>query len=98
MKLIHNYKNAKAVIQQIKNNEWDFEISDYSERCYFGKKDGLQLWVSNGGFFCDIHKLNIAGSIETNAFGYLFRHWVWFAAAKQAKNKSELNVRHIKLY
>ena len=44
------------------------------------------------------HKLNIVERVETNSFGYLFRHWVWFAAAKQAKNKAEMNGKHIKLY
>ena len=87
-KLIHNYKNAKKVIEQIKNGEWNFNNVYDGEACCTAQKDGLTLWVGSGGWYCEIK--------NKKAFGLLFRHWVWHAAAKHEKIKAEK--KEIKLY
>lgn len=84
---VHNYRNAKAVIEQIKNGEW--KCGDVYCNPYTLDRENLQLWIANGGWFCDIR--------GNNCFGLIFRHWVWFAGVKPfLKNKKEEG--RLKLY
>ena len=85
--LIHNYKNAKRVIEQIKNGEWYFHVNSLGD-CYIATRGSRELQVGGKGSRCDIDYMN--------AFGLLFRHWVWHAAAKHEKIKAKK--REIKLY
>lgn len=75
--IINNFKkrlkNANAVIAQLKAGEWEFKYNPISKDCITAHRNGRELWVGNGGFSCDVD--------ESNAFGYLLRHYVWWKAA-----------------
>jgi hypothetical protein len=73
-RFIAQYRNARAVINQVRAGEWEFEYRTSARYCYHATRKGKTLWVANGGFFCDLRH-------EGPAFGLLFRHWVWHAAA-----------------
>lgn len=76
------FKNARAVIEQLNNNEWIFDFNSLSEHCCRANRKERELWVANGAFFCDVD--------EKNCFGLIFRHYVWWAAARaktRAANK-----------
>lgn len=84
------YLTARKVIAEIKNGEW---ISEYliDEKCYLVTKGDFTLWLANGPWFCDLEwNRNSVDSECINAFGLLFRHWVWHCGAKQLKRKYEL--------
>ncbi|WP_330926321.1 hypothetical protein [Candidatus Sororendozoicomonas aggregata] len=83
--LVRQYKNARAVIKQIKDGEWEFQWSQRSRQVYTATRDGYELWVANGPFFLDAKDPD--GS-EQNAFGFIFGHWVWFAAVRKAKKEA----------
>lgn len=75
------FQNARAVIRQIKNGEWEFRFNELVGHCCTAHRNGRELWVSNGGFFTDVDR--------SNAFGLLFRHYVWWAAAWSARLKAD---------
>ena len=66
-------KNANAVIAQLKAGEWEFEYNELCNKCCTASRNGYELWVGNGGWFCDVD--------DENAFGLLLRHYVWWRAA-----------------
>ena len=84
-KLIHQYKNVKVVIEQINRGEW--ELNDGHE-CILVRKR-FKLWIDDGPFFCDFYKPH-----RPNAFGWIFRHWVWFAGVRPFKER----INMVKLY
>jgi hypothetical protein len=81
MRLRRHYANSRIAIQQIRSGEWDFRFNDISDTCCTAHRDGLTLWVGNGGFFCEIE--------GRRAFGLLFRHYVWWAAARKARREED---------
>ena len=78
-------KNANAVVKQIRAGEWDF--SPQYGVCFRAKRNGFELWVANGPFFCDT---------TPRAFGLLLRHYVWWMAAESATRKAESATRKAK--
>lgn len=66
---IAKLNNAKLVVQQLKKDEWIFQYNDLTGCACVAKRCGVELWVTNLGFYCDIN--------ESNAFGYFFRWWVY---------------------
>ena len=70
------YRNARAVIAQIRAGEWDFQYNSLNSSCCKATRGGRELWVGNGAFFCDL----LYGE---PAFGLILRHWVWYAAARK---------------
>jgi hypothetical protein len=87
---ITRYKNAKTVIQQLKNNEWEFKYNSLSGHCLTTHRDGLKLWVGNGSWFCEIE-------IESsNSFGLFWRHYVWLfaAASKTAEADNKYKIKY----
>tara|TARA_R100000951_G_scaffold22085_1_gene18337 strand:- start:2675 stop:2974 length:300 start_codon:yes stop_codon:yes gene_type:complete len=76
--------NAKYVVEQLKNDEWVFRYNSLSDKCCTAKRNDVELWVANGAWFCVI-------KTDPKAFGLIFRHYVWWAAArrktKEANNK-----------
>lgn len=85
---IHHWKNAQAVIKQIKNGEWILRWNPISNEHLTAKRvnghsscEKDELWLGNGGFFVDVN--------NKNAFGLLFRHYVWWAAARKFKARAD---------
>lgn len=69
-------RNARAVIEQIRAGEWDFQYNPLTRSCCTATRGGRELWVGNGAFFCDLR-------YGEPAFGLILRHWVWHAAARK---------------
>lgn len=89
MSFIHNYKNARAVVEQIRRGEWVPRYNPLSNDFLIAEKDGYELWLANGSFFCDIN--------HDNSFGYIFRHYVYYAASRKLRSEAKKKTR-IKLY
>lgn len=81
--MIQEFKNALAIIKQIKNNEWEFTGRypyDFKPHftCFTAERNGVELWVANGVFSCGIRDK----PWQLKGFGVL----VWcFAAKKRVK-------------
>lgn len=71
------WNNAKIVIQQISDGEWEFNYNPMTGHCCNAIRLNRKLWVGNGGWFVDVD--------DSNAFGLIFRHYVWWAAARRAR-------------
>jgi hypothetical protein len=80
------FQRARLVIQQIKNGEWIPRYNDIDSGHLTAHRNGVELWIGNGAWFCDIK--------ETNAFGYVFRHYVWWAAARKLKRDADKNKKY----
>ncbi|MFP1844429.1 hypothetical protein ACLEDU_02480 [Lonsdalea quercina] len=81
------FRNARKVIKQIRSGEWSSTGID-SGNVYSACRDGREIWLSNGAFFCDL----VDPSDRTTslmAFGLVWRHWVWWAAARKLKGDIE---------
>lgn len=75
------------VIGQIKRGEWDFIYNPMTNCCCVARRGIRELWVGNEGFFCDVDGMN--------AFGLIFRHWVWLAAARKSRQVIDRQNRHL---
>ena len=72
--VVIKWKNARAVIRQLRNNEWDFRCNSISDDFLTATRKGRELWIgTQGAWFLDVDK--------SNAFGLLLRHYVYWAAA-----------------
>lgn len=88
------WENARAVVQQLKNGGWNFEYCEEYDDIFAATREPMRLWVCNGGWFCDIS----IGFKNTNAFGLIFRHYVyWFGVfpirkklLKEHRNKKKV--------
>ena len=69
-------RNARAVIEQIRAGEWNFQYNPLTRSCCTATRGGWELWVGNGAFCCDLR-------YGEPAFGLILRHWVWHAAARK---------------
>lgn len=69
------WRNARAVVQQIRRGEWEPQLSHPNGQIYVAVRGGRELWLANGGWFCDVD--------ETNAFGLVLRHYVWWCGARR---------------
>ena len=74
---ITRFKNARKVIQQIRSGEWVPRFNSFSCEHLTAKRDGLELWLGNGSFFCEIR--------DKDCFGLFWRHYVWWSAARKLK-------------
>ena len=84
---ITHFNNARACVKQIKNGEWVPEYNPISRTHHTASRNGYRLWLSNGPFFCEVDEFE--GERCSYAFGWLFRHYVWFAAARSLKIKAD---------
>jgi len=82
---VSKFKNAKIVIQQLRNGEWEFRYNSLCGHCCTADREGRELWVSNGAWFVDVD--------DSNAFGLIFRHWIWWAAARKARYQADKRLR-----
>lgn len=84
------YRNAKKVVGQIRRGEWWPRFNPYTHCHLVATRGGLELWIGNGPFFCDIR---IDGQ---PAFGLVWRHYVWWAAARDMVIAADSSVIPIK--
>ena len=71
-----NYLRAKKVVAQIHKGDWVGRYNPHSRSTLTIKnREGTEIWVGNTSFDCHVHN-----SDATNAFGFIYRHWVWWVA------------------
>lgn len=73
-KFMKKYANAKKAIAQIRAGEWVPYFNSIAGRNLTASRGGLELWIGNGGWFCEIK--------QGDYFGWFWRHYVWWAAAR----------------
>ncbi|HAR38827.1 MAG TPA: hypothetical protein DCS09_09810 [Porphyromonadaceae bacterium] len=76
--------NAKKCIKQIRAGEWVPKYNSLSRAHITANRDNKELWLSNGSFFCGIEGGNYFG---------IFRHWVYYAAARKLKVEADRKVK-----
>ncbi len=84
---IKKFKNAAVVVKQLRNDEWSIKghVSTSGQwRAYTAQKGDHEMWLANGGWFCEV---------DYCAFGLLWRHYVWFAAARKLVAEAEAKQR-----
>lgn len=79
-------KNALAIINQIRNGEWEFKgYYPYSFKpyfkCYTAERKNIELWVTSGMFSCGIRDK----PQEVGIYGIL----IWLFAARKEVRKLE---------
>lgn len=87
---IIRYKNAKFVIEEIRQGKWKPQLNSGCGRHLVAthilyKKEfrrGEELWLANGPFFLTI---NAPHQKHQCPFGLFWRHWVWWAAARKLR-------------
>jgi len=84
-KFTKRLRNANAVIAQLQAGEWEFKYNNLSNKCCIAYRNGNELWVGNGAWFCDVD--------DKNAFGLLLRHYVWWRAAAWKTREANRNFR-----
>ncbi|CBX44544.1 hypothetical protein P88_00330 [Erwinia phage phiEt88] len=81
------FNNARIVIRQIKNDEWVPEWSEHSNEHLTALRGKYKMWIGNGAFFCEVIPRN---EYDTpGALGLIWRHWVWWAAARKLKKNAD---------
>lgn len=88
LKTFIHFKNARKVVSQIRSGEWDAGVCLIDGEVYGTRLNGYKLWLANGPFFCDIKWYQYENCQP--AFGLLFRHYVWWAAARKLKKRFEI--------
>lgn len=80
------FTNARKAVRQIKEGEW---APGYfgDDGCYTAYRNGHRLWIGSGAFFCDVDAVNDVKCRP--AFGLIFRHYVWWAAARGLKRQAD---------
>ena len=81
------FNNARKVIEQIRNGEWKPQYNSLTRGHETANRGSLQLWLGNGSFFCEITQEG-----KRPAFGLVWRHWVWWAAARKLKVDADKSV------
>lgn len=79
-------RNARNVVRQIKKGEWRPIYNTSYDGYLKAERDGYRLWPGNGSFFCEVDEFN--GVQCKPAFGLIFRHYVWFAAARKLRSNA----------
>lgn len=74
------YRNAKKAVAQIQAGEWVPKYNELSRSHLYAIRGDLRLWIGNGPWYCDI---------DTGYFGFAWRHYVWWAAARKIKRDSD---------
>jgi len=59
---------------------------------YTARRENYRLWLANGPFFCEIDEFNEEKCKP--AFGFIWRHYVWWAAARRLKSAAEYRKAH----
>ena len=81
------YANAKKAVVQIRAGEWEPKYNPLSRANLTAKRGNLELWIGNGAWFCEIR----GGS--ANYFGLIWRHYVWWAAARRLRLEADAECR-----
>ena len=81
------FNNARNAVRQIKDGEWIPRYNSIDREHYSAYRNGHKLWLANGAFFCEIDEVNEFRCKP--AFGLIFRHYVWWAAARELKRQAD---------
>lgn len=95
MKIVHYYRNARAVVKQIKAGEWEVWYNPQSLEHLKARRKGVVLWIGSGGFFCTTMVTHLN---DIDAFGLIFRHYVWWGAARKLKRDADRKVKDEKTF
>ena len=79
--------NAKNVIRQIRNDEWIPRWNEHCDAHLTAFRGEYRLWLGNGASFCEVTFQD--KDSEPGAFGLIWRHWVWWAAARKLKSDAD---------
>lgn len=79
--MVMRFRNARKAIAQIRQGEWKPVWNSIGREHLAAEKGRFRLWLGNGSFFCDID--------NSNYFGLVWRHWVWWAAARKLKKDAD---------
>lgn len=74
-------RNALTAIRQIRAGEWVPRYNPISNCHLTAHRNGMELWLGNGAFFCEI--------TPGCYFGLVWRHLVWWAAAKRLRDTAD---------
>lgn len=78
------FRNAQVCIAQIRRGEWTPRYNDIALSHLVARGPRRrEMWIANGPFFCDVE---VDGR---SCFGLIFRHWVWWAAARKLKRDAD---------
>ena len=80
-KFMTEYRNARTAINQIRRGEWKPIYNTTCRDHIHAERNGLELWLGNGPLFCEIRR--------GKYFGYFWRHYVWWAAARKLKRDAD---------
>ena len=80
-----HYENAIKAVAQIRAGEWIPKYNDLSRSHLCASRGDLRLWIGNGPWYCDIDT-----GYDAGCFGFAWRHYVWWAAARKLKRDSDL--------
>lgn len=78
------WNNAKTLIQQVKDDEWEFKYNEYGECCITAHRHRRELWVGNGPIGLQIDK--------KNTFGSFLSYYVWYSGVN--KKRKECNKKY----
>lgn len=84
---MQRYQNARTAIEQIRSGEWRPDYNPYSMEHLTAERMGLELWIGNGAWFCEI------GGGTNRYFGLFWRHLVWWGAARRMKRSADKAMR-----
>lgn len=78
---LKQYANARKAIAQIQAGEWTPCYNPLNKEHLTAYRAGLELWIGNGAWFCEIE--------GGRYFGLIWRHYVWWAAARRMKRDAD---------
>lgn len=79
------FRNARCAIQQIRAGEWTPRFNPLGGENYAALRGDMKLWIGNGAFFCEITTNEQGDPAVGRYFGLVWRHWVWWAAARKLR-------------
>jgi hypothetical protein len=85
--IMTKWQRARLVVKQLRSGEWTPVFNKYSDAHITAERNDCELWIAAGPWFLDI----IQYDKNTNAFGLIFRHYVWWAAARKFKRDADFN-------
>lgn len=76
---LQRYRNARLAVQQIRAGEWKPRYNSICDEYVTAERNGMELWLGNGALSCEIR------GGQGKYFGWFWRHYVWWAAARRLK-------------
>lgn len=79
MNLIDQYRNAKKLIQQVRNGEWKAQLN--ASIIYTATRGDKELWVASGPAFLKIYSARSNKKLPD--FLGIWRWYAWYAAVRK---------------